>query len=212
MGWVPPGTFIPIAEETGLIKEIGKWVLSQACIQNKLWQSMGFSDIKVAVNLSVRQFGQEDLVGQISGALDQAGLKPHHLELELTESAFLEDLEKGLAVLKQLRKMGISVSIDDFGTGYSSLSYIKNIAPEVIKIDQSFVGDVDNKANKAIIQAVIAMAQSLGMETVAEGVETKEQHQTLKDMGCDTFQGYYYSPAIPAERITQMLAEEQKLN
>jgi len=108
--------------------------------------------------------------------------------------------------------MGISISIDDFGTGYSSLSYIKNIAPEVVKIDQSFVGEMENRANLAIIQAVITMAQSLSMETVAEGVETQEQHQVLKDMGCDTFQGYLFSPAVTADRITQMLTEEKKLN
>jgi len=175
-------------------------------MQNEKWHNMGF-DVKIAVNLSARQFRQEGLVDQIALILGHLDLDPRHLELELTETAFLDDLENGLAILKQIREMGISISIDDFGTGYSSLSYIKNIAPEVIKIDQTFVGEIENRANLAIIQAVIAMAQSLGMETVAEGVETQEQHQVLKDMGCDTFQGYFYSPAISAERATQMLTE-----
>ncbi|CAI2719500.1 putative bifunctional diguanylate cyclase/phosphodiesterase [Nitrospina watsonii] len=210
LGWVPPSTFIPLAEETGLILDIGEWVLSQACSQNKKWQTMGLGNPRIAVNLSACQFRKEGLAQQISQTLQQLEMKSNTLELELTESTFLENPEQGMKILDEFRDMGVTVSIDDFGTGYSSLSYIKTITPGVLKIDQSFVNEVINPTNRAIVQAIVTMAKSLDIETIAEGVETQEQFDILHGMGCDKYQGYYYSPAVPAEGMTQIMMQDMK--
>ncbi|MCF8721818.1 putative bifunctional diguanylate cyclase/phosphodiesterase [Nitrospina gracilis] len=210
LGWVPPSTFIPLAEETGLILDIGEWVLSQACSQNKKWQMMGLGNPRIAVNLSACQFQQEGLAQNISRTLEELDMKSHALEVELTESTFLKNPEKGMKVLNEFRDMGVTVSIDDFGTGYSSLSYIKTITPGVLKIDQSFINEVINPTNKAIVQAIVTMAKSLDIETIAEGVETQEQFDILRDMGCDKYQGYYYSPPVPADGMTQIMMQDMK--
>ncbi len=210
LGWVPPSTFIPLAEETGLILDIGEWVLSQACSQNKKWQTMGLGNPRIAVNLSACQFQQEGLAQNISFLLDNLDMKSSTLEVELTESTFLENPEKGMKIIDEFRNMGVTVSIDDFGTGYSSLSYIKTITPGVLKIDQSFINEVINPTNKAIVQAIVTMAKSLEIETIAEGVETQEQFDILRDMGCDKYQGYYYSPPVPADGMTQIMMQDMK--
>lgn len=210
LGWVPPSTFIPLAEESGLILDIGEWVMSEACRQFKRWQAMGLnlSRSRMAVNLSACQFRQESLAGQIFKVLEEVDMDSNCLDIELTESTFLENPRRGSQTLDAFRGMGIRVSIDDFGTGYSSLSYLKSIQPGVLKIDQSFVNELENPANQAIVQAIITMAKSLNIETVAEGVETREQYEILHRMGCDKYQGFYYSPPVPAEAMTELMMKE----
>lgn len=211
LGWVPPSTFIPLAEETGLILDIGEWVMSEACRQFKQWQAMGLgvTDARMAVNLSACQFRQESLADQICRTLQDVDMDTNCLELELTESTFLENPERSTQTLDDFRSMGIRVSIDDFGTGYSSLSYLKSIQPGVLKIDQSFVNELSNPTSQAIVQAIITMARSLNITTIAEGVETREQFELLRSMGCDKYQGYYFSPPLPADGMTGIMMQDQ---
>ncbi len=204
-GLISPGEFIPMAEETGLIIPFGEWVLRQACIQNKIWQDNGYTPVPVAVNLSARQFQQSNLLGLIDHTLDETGLDPNYLELELTES-MLMDVDKTTFLLKKLKDRGIRISIDDFGTGYSSLNYLKRFPIDTLKIDQSFVQDiVVDQDDAAITEAIIAMGHGLRLEVVAEGVETKEQLSILQEHQCDKVQGYYFSRPVTAEVFTDFL-------
>lgn len=209
MGIVPPFKFIPLLEETGLIIEVGEWVLSTACTQIKEWDSEGLGDLRIAVNLSARQFEREGLTNVVNRSLRATGLDPKCLELELTESLIMEDPESSRALLKLLKSdKGVRVSIDDFGTGYSSLSYLKLFPLDVLKIDQSFVRDiVENPNDAAIVTAIISLAHAMGLEVVAEGVETEEQLKFLREKGCDHAQGYLFSPPVPAEEFVRMLEE-----
>lgn len=205
LGMISPAEFIPLAEKTGLIVPIGEWVLRTACAQNKAWQLPDRPALPIAVNLSGRQFAQHNLA--------QTGLTPDLLELEITESTLIHDLQASIAMLHELNALGIAISIDDFGTGYSSLSYLKRFPINAIKIDQSFVRDIHTDPNDAaIVSAIIAMARSLGMKTIAEGVETTEQLTFLRSRECDLMQGYYFSRPVPADVITQMLSEGWCLN
>lgn len=204
-GDIPPGQFIPVAEETGLILELGKWVLKSACRQRSVWMKMGFENIRVAVNVSAFQFRQPNIVQEILDILKSEGLTGQHIELELTESVFLENPKKAFSVIKELQDFGITISIDDFGTGFSSLSYIKNINPGVVKIDREFSREVHEKTSKAIIKAIVAMAQSLNIETVAEGVETRFQFETLRTLGCNKLQGFLFSPPVSSKKATRLL-------
>jgi diguanylate cyclase (GGDEF)-like protein len=198
-GFVPPSEFIPLAEETGLIKPLGEWVLRNACRQLKEWLDGGLPPLRVAVNVSVRQLLQKEFVQTVESILQESGLPPALLELEITESTLMEHAQDTLEVLHRLRNLGVRLSIDDFGTGYSSLSYLKRFPVDIIKIDRSFVrdtpGDVDDAA---LVTGIIALAHSLRLEVVAEGVETEAQLEFLRAEGCDMFQGYYLSPAVPA--------------
>lgn len=208
LGMISPAEFIPLAEKTGLIGPIGEWVLRTACAQNKAWQLPDRPALPIAVNLSGRQFAQHNLAQTITQILAQTGLTPDLLELEITESTLIQDLQASIAMLHELNALGIAISIDDFGTGYSSLSYLKRFPINAIKIDQSFVRDIHTDPNDAaIVSAIIAMARSLGMKTIAEGVETTEQLTFLRSRECDLMQGYYFSRPVPAEVITQMLNE-----
>jgi len=208
LGMISPAEFIPLAEKTGLIVPIGEWVLRTACAQNKAWQLPDRPALPIAVNLSGRQFAQHNLAQTITQILAQTGLTPDLLELEITESTLIQDLQASIAMLHELNALGIAISIDDFGTGYSSLSYLKRFPINAIKIDQSFVRDIHTDPNDAaIVSAIIAMARSLGMKTIAEGVETTEQLTFLRSRECDLMQGYYFSRPVPAEVITQMLNE-----
>lgn len=208
LGLISPGVFIPIAEETGLIIPIGEWVLHTACRQNFEWQKAGFSPIRIAVNLSARQFQQPKLLEIINDVLNETGLDPNFLEVEITESVVMEDVEGAIEVLNALRSEGIHVSIDDFGTGFSSLSYLKRFPANKLKIDKSFIQSLaTDPYDAAIAQAIIVMAHSLNQKAIAEGVETEEQMELLRRLGCDEIQGYLFSPPVSSEEMTKMFAE-----
>ncbi|GHT87345.1 hypothetical protein AGMMS49543_23150 [Betaproteobacteria bacterium] len=208
LGLVPPIRFIPLAEESGLIVSIGEWVLRTACQQIQSWRAAGLPVVPIAVNLSAQQFLQNDLPVLVRDSLTAAHIEPDLLELELTESMLMRNIERTVEMLVRLRKMGISLSIDDFGTGYSSLSYLKQFQVNVLKIDKSFVTDIGNAdADGKIAISVIALAHGLDLKVVAEGVETEEQRDFLLKHGCDIFQGYLYSRPIPAPEFARKLEE-----
>jgi PAS domain S-box-containing protein/diguanylate cyclase (GGDEF)-like protein len=210
-GLVPPGLFIPLAEETGLILPIGDWVLSAACMQQRRWRDAGLPLVPVSVNLSAHQFN-DHIVAKVGRVLAECGIEPQLLELELTESASMADADKSCALLAQLKAMGIRLAIDDFGTGYSNLNYLKRFPVDTLKLDRSFVADLlDSGDDLAISRAVIAMAHSLRLTVVAEGVETAGQLALLAEHGCDIMQGYYFSRPVPAEDFGRMLCEGARL-
>ncbi len=204
------GAFIAIAEETGLILQIGQWVLRQACLQLKRWHDAGHGAMRVAVNLSPRQFYQPNFLATIKDILDETGLPPTALDLEITESLLLQRSDDNIATLKALGNMGIQLSVDDFGTGYSSLAYLQRFPVHALKIDQSFVRGIGcNAGNTALVTAIIAMAQSLHLKVLAEGVETPQQIQFLKAHGCLAAQGWYYSKAVAAETLGGLLHDQK---
>jgi diguanylate cyclase (GGDEF)-like protein/PAS domain S-box-containing protein len=212
LGLVAPGRFIALAEETGLIVPIGAWVLRTACAQNKVWQRAGFNDLRIAVNLSPRQFAQQDLAKSIAAALEETGLDPQYLEIELTESLVMTDVERAIGILRDLKGLGVKLSIDDFGTGYSSLSYLKRFPIDVLKIDQSFVRDMTlDPDDAAIVSLIISLAHSLRLQVIAEGVETEEQLAYLRHHDCDQMQGYYFSRPVAAADFELMLRQGKKL-
>jgi diguanylate cyclase (GGDEF)-like protein/PAS domain S-box-containing protein len=204
-GMIPPGKFIPNAERSGLIIPIGEWVLNEACHQAQQWRNTHhLPSLVVAVNLSALQFKRGNLVETVTQALKQSGLPAHHLELELTESILLHDVNDVRSTLLSLKKMGVRLSIDDFGTGYSSLSYLKQLAVDKLKIDQSFICDmVDDAGDAAIVKAVIQLGHALDLSVIAEGVEKDTQFALLKELGCDEIQGYLFSPSLPAKEFIQ---------
>ena len=207
-GLVPPVSFIPLAEETGLIVPLGEWVLATACRQARAWRdALPGSELVISVNLSARQFGQPDLVAHVADILAETGLPPHLLELEITESVLMDQTETGTRVLRALRELGVKLVLDDFGTGYSSLSYLKHLPLDTIKIDRSFVNGLEeDDANLPIVQAVISLAHGLGIGVVAEGIESEEQLARLRDLVCDRGQGYYYARPLPPDELAAMLA------
>jgi EAL domain-containing protein (putative c-di-GMP-specific phosphodiesterase class I) len=212
-GIVAPTEFIPLAEETGLIIPLSKWVLHRACLQNKLWQEAGFSPVKISVNMSAQQFRGHDLAGTIARVLEDTGMSGEHLVLELTENILMQNTEQTILVLKELSSMGLGLAMDDFGTGYSSLNYLKRFPLGIMKIDRSFIKDIINgKEEAAIVKAIIAMAQSLKLKVIAEGVETEEQLQFLAGYGCNEVQGYLFSVPLPAEDVPGLLAREREEN
>ncbi|OGT89242.1 MAG: hypothetical protein A2286_11445 [Gammaproteobacteria bacterium RIFOXYA12_FULL_61_12] len=205
-GLVPPGKFIPLAEETRLIDTIGVWVLNEACAQARAWRDLGFAPFRMAVNLSSYQFQSGKIVDQVRLALDQSGLDPRCLELELTESALMHEPERAMEILRELRGLGVHLAIDDFGTGYSSLNYLKLFDVDALKIDSSFIRDIPHDKNdEHIARAVIALARSFGLRVVAEGVETAEQIEFLLKEGCDELQGFYFSRPVPAMELMNLL-------
>ncbi|MBU2569287.1 MAG: EAL domain-containing protein [Gammaproteobacteria bacterium] len=204
LGLVSPGQFIPLAEDMGIIGEIGEWVLNEAVRQMAEWQADGFDVPLASVNLSVQQIDREDLAGQISAALERVNIPAKHLELEVTESMIMRQPEQAMRILDNLRQQGISLSIDDFGTGYSSLAYLKNLPLDRLKIDQSFVQDIGrDKHGEAIVRVIISLARNLGLEAVAEGVESEEQAQFLEREGCNIAQGYLFARPMPADELTR---------
>jgi predicted signal transduction protein with EAL and GGDEF domain len=207
-GLVSPMDFIPVAEETGLIVAIGEWAMHAACFEAENWPT----EIAVAVNLSPVQFTKGDLVGTVQAALTASGLRADRLELEITESVFLRDSVGTLTALHQLRAMGIGVALDDFGTGYSSLSYLHSYPFSKIKIDQSFVRNLmTSKESMSIVRAVIGLGKSLGIKTIAEGVETLEQLNKLRDKGCDEVQGYFFSRPRPPREIPPLIEKFRQI-
>ncbi|MFB2896397.1 EAL domain-containing protein [Aerosakkonemataceae cyanobacterium BLCC-F50] len=210
-GLIRPDQFIPVAEETGLIYQIGEWVLRTACEQNKLWQQAGLAPIRVAVNLSARQFQQQDLVKTIAKVLHETGLEPDYLEIEITESIAIQDVDFTIAVLHTLRSMGIHISMDDFGIGYSSLWSLKRFPLDKLKIDRSFIHDfISHPKDAAIITAIVDLGHALNLKLIAEGVETAEQLKFLRAINCDGIQGYFFSPPVTAQAATEILKNQTK--
>ena len=208
LGLVLPARFIPIAEEHGVILPIGEWVLRTACAQVRSWLDAGLSAVPVAVNVSALQFRQAGLVDRIRRILQETGLDPRYLELELTESIVMRQAERTISLLNELREMGLSLSIDDFGTGYSSLSYLRRFPIRKLKIDQSFVRDLTSDPDAAAIAAaIVGMGKSLKLRIIAEGVETLEQHAALRALHCDEIQGFLVGRPEGAARIAAILRE-----
>ncbi|WP_188067963.1 EAL domain-containing protein [Brevibacillus brevis] len=203
LGLIPPIQFIPIAEETGLIVPLGEWVMRTACQQTKAWQEAGFTQLAVAVNISLRQFMQNNLIEMITSILEETGLAPQYLELEITESMAL-NVDYTIRILNRLKALGVSISIDDFGTGYSSLSYLSQFPIDRLKIDQSFLRNL-NPQNQAIIKTIIHMAHNMKIAVIAEGVETHEHVDFLKEQLCNEVQGYFYSKPLPTKEIDSFL-------
>ncbi len=211
LGLLTPDKFIPLAEETGFIIPMGEWVMQNACRQNKIWQQQGLPSVRVAVNLSAKQFGQYNLDEMIAATLMETGLDPKWLELEITESAIMKNAEQTAIILRKLKAMGISLAIDDFGTGYSSLAYLKHFPISRLKIDRSFVQDITtNTDDAAIAEIIIAMAQTLKLSVIAEGVETRAQMELLSFNNCVEMQGYLFSRPLPAEQFATLLRDGLK--
>lgn len=211
-GLVSPDKFIPIAEETGLIIPIGEWVLHTACQQTKVWQNAGFSSLRVAVNLSSRQFSQIDLRKQLVQILMETGLDPKYIELELTESMLVQNTEVAIRRLNALKSLGVQIAIDDFGTGYSSLSYLQQFPFDILKIDRCFIRNItENANNSAITKAIIEMAKSLKLKLMAEGVETEAELSFVYQHQCDGMQGYLFSRPVPAHEFEQLLKTDKRL-
>jgi PAS domain S-box-containing protein len=212
LGLVPPLRFIPIAEERGFIIPLGEWVLREACRQMVAWRSQGMPPLHVSVNLSAAQFNQQDLPAMLEEIMRDTGMDPGWLELEITESLLMNDVESTIARLNKIKDLGLRISIDDFGTGYSSLSYLKRFPISTLKIDRSFINEAPtNAGDKAIVTAVITLAHSLGLHVVAEGVEELDQLTLLKGLGCDEIQGYYYSRPLPPDAFAEWVLSRQPL-
>ena len=209
-GMISPARFIPVAETSGLIGPLGEWALEEACRQAQAWVAQGLPAISMAVNVSLHQFLLTDIVGCTRRALECSGLPAHQLELEITESALAERPEEALKVLQQLQALGLRLAIDDFGTGYSSLAHLKRFPIDLLKIDQGFIRDIPQSADDmAISRAVMAMGHSMGLQVLAEGVETPEQLAFLRQHGCDFYQGYLCSKPLPAQALTALLQADQ---
>ena len=207
LGMIPPGKFIKLAEENGLITQIGEWVINEACTQNKKWQDAGMTPVKMSINLSTQQFLTRNLVSYMKEVLERTQIDPSYMVVEITEYMAME-YEYSISVLEQLKALGIGISIDDFGTGYSSLNYLKNFPIDYIKIDRSFVGEMmNNEEDAVIIKATISLAHNLHKEVIAEGVETQEQLDFLKKHHCDISQGYFFSRPLPADEIEKIYLE-----
>jgi diguanylate cyclase len=202
-----PANFIPIAEETGLIEGLGRWVLQQVCRDLQRLSTSGIELPRIAINLSARQFRQTDLVDQYRAVIQEMGIDPARIELELTESTIMRDIDIAVGMFQQLHTLGVRLAIDDFGTGYSSLNNLKHFPIDTLKVDRSFVRDIPaDKDDAAIVTAIVAMAKSLQLEVVAEGVESSEQLEFLRRLGCEIVQGYYFSKPLPFDEFCQLLA------
>jgi predicted signal transduction protein with EAL and GGDEF domain len=210
-GLVSPARFIPLAEETGLIVPLGEWVLHQACVQARAWLDAGLPSLLLSVNLSARQLQQSNIVERVAAILDKTGLPAEHLKLELTESMIMGHGEEAVILLQSLKELGLSLSIDDFGTGYSSLAYLKRFPIDELKIDQGFVRDIPLDHNDMeIAAAIISLARSMRLKVVAEGVETEAQREFLLQQGCDAYQGFLFSEALPADDFSRLVQSRAK--
>ncbi|MDI6810026.1 MAG: bifunctional diguanylate cyclase/phosphodiesterase [Candidatus Eisenbacteria bacterium] len=205
-GLIPPGEFIPVAEEIGIIISLGEWILRNACMTNKKWRDKGLKPVSIAVNLSLRQFKQKNFVDTVARILKEIRLDPHCLEMELTESILMENAEATIDILRALKEVGIRMTIDDFGTGYSSLEYLRRMPIDMLKIALPFVRDITKSPGDAsIVTAIINMAHSLNIEVIAEGVETVEQLALLRSLGCDKIQGFLVSRPVPPDELEEFL-------
>lgn len=209
-GLVAPMMFIPLAEETGAIIPMSEWVIRTACAQAKEWQGQGYSPFKISVNVSSRLFQQYDLARALRDILGETGFEPDSLEIEITESVAMLNLESTLETLWKLNGLSVRVAMDDFGTGYSSLAYLKKFPIQLLKIDRTFIKEMDrDPEDRTIVKAIIAMAQALDIKVIAEGVERAEQLDLLKAFGCDLAQGFYFSKPVPAAEFTELLAKKR---
>lgn len=205
-GLIPPVNFIPLAEKTGIIKEIGKWAIRTACMQNRIWLDKGYKAIKLSVNMSAQEFKQENLVENIKNTLKEIEIDSKYIVFEITENTALEDLNHTIIVLNQLKEMGMQIALDDFGTGYSSLNYLKRLPIDYLKLDKSFIKDVNIKSkDQAITKSLIDLAHEIGLKVVAEGIETKEQYNYLKEINCDIGQGYYFNKPQSTKEFEKLL-------
>jgi predicted signal transduction protein with EAL and GGDEF domain len=211
-GFISPVDFIPVAEETGLILPLGDWVFETACQQLKTWNTEGFEDLYVSINLSVKQFSQEHIVDKLSRVITGTGIKSKNLKIEITESSIMPDPNEARMKMEELKKRhpGIRIAIDDFGTGYSSLSYLSDLPVDILKIDQSFVINMSKKGNAKIINTIITLGNSLFMDVIAEGVETKNQLEYLISKSCKSFQGFYFGKPVSATALTQLLKTDKQ--
>src|SRR5699024_3735452 len=201
LGIISPNKFIPVAEQSGFINELGEWVLREACKQNKIWQDKGFDPIKVAVNMSVLQLEDLSIVSRIEKALKDTQLDPKWLEIEITESVFA-DIDYIVSLLKKIKELGVSISIDDFGSGYSSFNYLKRLPIDILKIDRLFIKDLEQSIeDRAIVEAIIALADTLAIETIAEGIETESQVTILSSIGYCNGQGFLFSKPLPKDKF-----------
>jgi EAL domain-containing protein (putative c-di-GMP-specific phosphodiesterase class I) len=211
LGLLQPNQFVPLAEETGLIVPVGRWVLESACAQNVHWQRHGLPALRVAVNLSPRQFVDPHLLNDIRNALGQSGMPPSLLELEITESMVMQDLARTVRLLNEIKDLGITLAIDDFGTGYSSMAMVRELPIDALKIDRSFVREINrDMEGKAIINAIIALGRALRLTVIAEGVETREQETFLREQHCDEEQGFLISKPLPPDEFMAFLADQTR--
>ncbi|MCY1432357.1 putative signaling protein [compost metagenome] len=209
---MPPGDFIPVLEELGLVVQVGDWVLNEACRQLKAWHLEKMRLPKISVNISARQFADGQLAQRISAIIEDSGLPPACLELELTESILMRDVAEAMNILENLKRLGLCIAVDDFGTGYSSLNYLKQFPIDVLKIDRSFVdGLPDGERDAQIARAIIAMAHSLNLAVIAEGVETQAQLGFLREHGCDEVQGYLFGHPVPAAQFERLFGASADL-
>ena len=205
-GMLLPEKFIPLAKETGLIVDLSKWVLKQACKQARMWHEAGFKSLSMTINISAIEFDQAKLIGHIEGVLAETGMPPELLELDIAESVLMQDAEMSVKILQSLKEIGVRIAIDDFGIGYSSMSYLKHFPIDILKIDRSLTHDIIFDSNSSeIILAIIGLARSLNYSVLAEGIETKEQFDFLYSLKCNRAQGYLFSKPIPAEEILLLL-------
>ncbi|MCP4158327.1 MAG: EAL domain-containing protein, partial [bacterium] len=207
-GFISPEKFIPLAEDSGLIIPLGEWVLSDVCRQLREWHEAGCNSVRLAANISVKQFSDPDFIVKMEKIIVDSGIDTQFLTLELTESLLLVNVEEKIRLLKRLKEMGVKLSIDDFGTGYSSLSYLRKLPVDELKIDRSFIMEVTEHADsRAIVSTIVFLAKNLNLSTVAEGIEKKEELDFLKDLGCNQYQGFYFSRAIPAGNFFELLSQ-----
>jgi EAL domain-containing protein (putative c-di-GMP-specific phosphodiesterase class I) len=213
LGNVPPARFIPVAEQSGLITPIGEWVLTQACSQWKRWQDAGFRAVRMGVNVSTLQLCKGEFASAVARILDQTGMEPAYLELEVTESSMMNDMDEAITEIGKLRALGVKVSIDDFGTGYSSLSYLQRLPVDAVKIDRSFIRELSECPSNAasVVQAMVTLAHNLKLTVVAEGVETEEQMRMLENLKCDVAQGYLLHKPLDPAAMEEILREDARL-
>jgi EAL domain-containing protein (putative c-di-GMP-specific phosphodiesterase class I) len=210
LGLLSPLKFIPLAEETGLIVQLGDWILHEACRQNKVWQDAGLPPVNVSVNVSARQFREKNLIPRVINALRESGIAARHLELEITESLIMQDVDQAVKTMEELQRLGVRLSIDDFGTGYSSLNALKSFPVARLKIDKSFINNLaSSEGDRAVAAAVISLGQKLNLRVIAEGVETAEQLAILRDSNCDECQGYYFSKPVSSKAIADLLKKQE---
>ena len=209
-GFIPPSLFIPLAENTGFILNLGKFVIQNSTQAIKRFSSLGFKDLSISINVSTRQFQNSNLYQDLKESIEYNAIDPTQLGIEITESVILKYVENTLNALREIKKLGVSVYIDDFGTGYSSLSYLKKFPIDILKIDKSFVDDIaDDESGKSLVNTILSMGKSLHLKTVAEGVETKEQYEFLRDNGCDAIQGYYFAKPMPEDEFIALLEKDK---
>jgi EAL domain-containing protein (putative c-di-GMP-specific phosphodiesterase class I) len=207
-GFISPFHFIPIAEETGLIIQIGKWVFEQACRQTKLWHKQGYDNLIVSINVSAKQFHQQDFENDIVEIIEMTGVDPHRVDLEVTESCTMNNIDKAISILKRFREMGVLISLDDFGTGFSSLSLLNQLPLDTLKVDIAFIRDIDEKGeNGELAKLIIAMAKSLGLKTVSEGIESQHHLDFIKKNGGEEYQGFLFSKPVSAIEFEKILAK-----